>query len=237
MENSVSKISKALLDLSRVADEVLYPTRKGSGAANDKELSHGQRSLLERIDGFRSLEQVLAMSGDVIGAHAGLGKLLALGYVTCDPAMVNAQPAPSMAPAVPAKPQKAAVATPAPTAPRAPAPAPAPAAASVKSKTAPVAPAKTPAAPAANTEVESAKRLLLLEAKMALGAGAAKLVPHVQACTSIEQVYDLIVKFQQHLAQTGKADPDVFLDRLSKGLATVRSRTGSAKPAPRAAAK
>lgn len=229
MDNSVSKISKALLDLSRVADEVLYPTGKCSAAANDKELGHGQRNLLERIDGFRSLEQVLAMSGDVIGVHAALGKLLAMGYVTCDPSLVNAQPAAPAIPAPPAKPQKAAAPAAAQRAPAQPVVVPAKSTAGT--------PAKTLASPPVNAEVESAKRLLLLEAKMVLGAGAAKLAPRVQACTSIEQVYDLIVKFQQHLAQTGKADPDVFLERLSKGLATVRSRAGSATSPPRAAAK
>ncbi|MBL8525275.1 MAG: hypothetical protein JNN20_16410 [Betaproteobacteria bacterium] len=242
MEHSVTKISKALLDLSQVADEVLYPTRKAGMAAGDKELSHGQRSLLERIDGFRSLEQVLAMSGDVIGVHVALGKLLASGYVTSDPAQVNAKPVASVTAAVPTKPQKAAI--PAPVATLAPKPAVQPAKAAppkiatvAASPANPAVQAAKPATSPANAEVENAKRLLLLEAKMVLGEGVTKLAPRIHACTSVEQVFDLIVKFQQHLAQTGKADPDVFIERLSKGLATVRSRAAVTASAPRAATK
>jgi hypothetical protein len=226
MENSVSKISKALLDLSQVADAVLYPTRKGNSAVGSKELDHSQRCLLERIDGFRSLEQVLSMSGDVVGVHAAMGKLLALGFVTSDPALINVQPAALAKVERTERLEKAEKASAPVVATKAAAPVPpkpvvkAPAANANVSVAAPS--TTTPAAAA--SEIESAKRLLLLEAKMALGAGAAKLTPRVQACTTIEEVYDLIVKFQQHLAKTGKADPDVFLERLSKGLASVRNR-------------
>lgn len=244
MENSTLNISKALLDMARVADDVLYLTRKGSSATGDKELSHGQRNLLERIDGFRSLEQVLAMSGDVIGVHAALGKLLAAGYVTCDPAQVNAKPAAPVAAPAPVKPLKTATTAPVPAATPAPKLAVEPAKAAPPRMAAvavppakPATPTTRPATSPANAEVENAKRLLLLEAKMVLGEGVAKLAPRIHACTSVEQVFDLIVKFQQHLAQTGKADPDVFIERLSKGLATVRSRTAATASAPRASAK
>jgi hypothetical protein len=234
MENSVSKISKVLLDLSRVADVVLYPTRKGNSAASSKELDPGQRCLLERIDGFRSLEQVLSMSGDIIGVHASLGKLIALGFVTTDASLVNAEPAApikvekiekteKVEKAVKAAPLQAAAKV---------AAVPVSAKPAVKTPPAPVAKPAAPAVAAASSEIENAKRLLLLEAKLALGDGAAKLAPRVVACTTIEEVYDLIVKFQQHLAKTGKADPDVFLERLSKGLASGRNQSAAAKQRP-----
>lgn len=232
MENSVSRISKVLLDLSRVADVVLYPTRKGSSAAGGKELEPGQRRLLERIDGFRSLEQVLSMSGDIVGVHASLGKLIALGFVTTDAALINADAAaPAKIDSVEKVERPAKIVPPPAAAKVAAAPVGAKPLVAVKASPAPAAKPLSPAAQAASGEIENAKRLLLLEAKLALGAGAVKLTPRVVACTTIEEVYDLIVKFQQHLAKTGKADPDVFLERLSKGLASVRNQSAVARPA------
>lgn len=64
---------------------------------------------------------------------------------------------------------------------------------------------------------------------MVLGNGAAKLKPRIEACNSIEDIYDLIVKFQEHLATTGKADPKVFLDRLTRGLAEARQKSGGGR--------
>ena len=53
-------------------------------------MNPSQRRLLERIDGFRSVEQILAMSGDVIGVHAALGKLIAANLVTIDSTQATA---------------------------------------------------------------------------------------------------------------------------------------------------
>lgn len=183
MSNNNAAIAKLFLDLSQVADSVLYPTARSRALAANQKLGAGQRALLERIDGFRSIDQLLSMSGDVVGVHATLGKWLAEGVVTTDAADVGEQPVAVRVAAGAAEP-----------------------------------------AAARSGELESAKRLLMLEAKLLLGAGAGRLTPRIAACESIEQVYDLIVKFQEHLAKTGKADPDVFLDRLSKGLAAVRSQ-------------
>ena len=191
MSNSNAAIAKLFLDLSQVADTVLYPTGRSRALATNQTLGAGQRALLERIDGFRSIDQLLSMSGDVVGVHATLGKWLAEGVVTTDPDAVREQPV--------------IVAT--------------------------VASAAEPAA-AKSGELDSAKRLLMLEAKLLLGSSAGRLTPRIAACESIEQVYDLIVKFQEHLAKTGKADPDVFLDRLSKGLAAVRNQPAARVRAP-----
>ena len=84
MENSVRKISKALLDLASMSDAVLHTTPKGQSALGNSKLDSAQKNLLERIDGFRSIDQVLAMSGDLFAVHAALGKLMALGLVTTD---------------------------------------------------------------------------------------------------------------------------------------------------------
>ena len=85
MSNSTTDISKALLDLAAAAETVLYTTAKGRDAEKNPKLASAQRSLLERIDGFRSVEQLLAMSGDLIGVHAALGTLMASGCVSTDP--------------------------------------------------------------------------------------------------------------------------------------------------------
>jgi len=68
-----------------------------------------------------------------------------------------------------------------------------------------------------------------MEAKLALGGGAAKLRPRIEACASIEEIYDLIVKIQEHLATTGKSDPGEFLDRLSNDLAAARKKSAGVK--------
>ena len=182
------KISQALLDLASVADAVLFSTSMAQAALKDGKLESTQQSLLERIDGFRSMEQVLAMSGDLIGVHSALGKLMVSGYVTLTPHAVAVIAAAASAEVKPAATVASAVT---------------------------VAPG----------DLENAKRLLLLEAKLVFGKGAATLRPRVEACRSIEEIYDLIVKVRQHLTTTGKANPDVFLDRLTNGLATARKKS------------
>ena len=195
MENSVPKISKALLDLASVSEALLYLTPKAHAALQGTKLDSAQRSLLERIDGFRSIEQVLAMSSDLIGVHGALGKLMASGYVTSEPLHV------------------------------------AEAAAPVDVKPIAIAEGVKKSVTVEPGELETAKRLLLQEAKLALGAMAAKLRPRIESCRSIEEIYDLIVKVQQHLAATGKANPDVFLDRLTNGLATARRKSSAGQRA------
>lgn len=187
MENSVTKISQALLDLASAADAVLYPTSGARAALKDPDTEGVQRRLLERIDGFRSIEQVLAMSGDLVGAHGALGKLMAAGCVALAPHSRGRTSA-----AADAKPVRG---TPAVSSP-------------------PV---------TATNELEYAKRLLLHEAKRVLGAGAAKLQSRIDACRTIDEIYTLIVRVQDHLASTGKADPGVFLDRFKSGLASART--------------
>lgn len=196
MENSVHKISQALLHLASFSDAVIQVTPKARTALKNSTLESAQRSLLERIDGFRSLDQLLAISGDLIAVHAALGKLMAAGLVTTD-SQAEANVPVSIGARVPP----------------------------VGANIAP------PPAPSPVAELENAKRLLLLEAKLLLGKGSEKLRSRIEACRSIEDVYDLIVKFQHHLATTGKANPDVFLDRLAKGLATARHKTSAGQRA------
>ena len=239
MDNSLLSISKALMDLAGAAETVLFVTAKGRAIEKNSKLDSAQRSLLERVDGFRSIEQLLAMSGDLIGVHSALGKLMVSGYVSTSarpqaaaPAPVPAlapTPAPASAPArvVVAVTAVAKAAAPAPTPPTAPAKAPV-------ARAKPPAPVKAAMAEAArpaggNTELDNAKRVLAQEAKIVFGNNAAKLQPRIDACRSIEDLYDLIVKFQQHLASSGKANPDVFLDRLTKGLASARKQAPDAK--------
>ncbi len=200
MKTSSHKISQTLLELASFSDTVLHVTPKARASMKSAKLDSTQRSLLERVDGFRSLEQLLAMSGDLIAVHAALGRLIAAGLVATD---LNAET--EDAPAV-------AAAAPVPAG---------------KPKAAPAAPAIAPP-----SELENAKQLLMLEAKLALGKGAEKLRTRVEACRSIEEIYDLIVKVQEHLTETGKANPDVFLERLSSGLATARKKSSSPGSAP-----
>ncbi len=239
MENSIRKISKALLDLASVSDAVLHITPKGQSALGNAKLDGAQRSLLERIDGFRSIDQVLAMSGDLFAVHGALGKLMALGLVTTDFNVGEiAEEVPELA--------RAAVVA-APTAARVAVPKPAPLPAPKLATTAP-APKVIVAAPTAAakpiavtvpdsdlgpmSEIDNAKMLLLQEAKLALGKGAEKLRPRIDACQSIEEIFDLIVKVQEHLTASGKGDPDMFLDRLTSGLAAARKKTPTGKRAP-----
>ena len=239
MENSIRKISKALLDLASVSDAVLHITPKGQSALGNAKLDGAQRSLLERIDGFRSIDQVLAMSGDLFAVHGALGKLMALGLVTTDFTVGEiAEEVPELA--------RAAVVA-APTAARVAVPKPAPLPAPKLATTAP-APKVIVAAPTAAakpiavtvpdsdlgpmSEIDNAKMLLLQEAKLALGKGAEKLRPRIDACQSIDEIFDLIVKVQEHLTASGKGDPDMFLDRLTSGLAAARKKTPTGKRAP-----
>ena len=235
MENNVRKISKALLDLASVSDAVLHITSKGQAVLGNAKLDSAQRNLLERIDGFRSIDQVLAMSGDLFAVHAALGKLMALGLVTTDykvselaevaavepvrAALVEAPVAArANAPVTNAKPT--------PVAPKAPIPVATP-------KAAAAAPAGFArpifiAAPDSDlgllSELDNAKFLLLEEAKLALGKGAEKLRSRIEGCNSIEEIFDLIVKVQEHLNTSGKGDPELFLDRLTTGLAAARKK-------------
>ena len=247
MENSVRKISKALLDLATVSDAVLHTTTKGQSALGNSTLDSAQRSLLGRIDGFRSIDQVLAMSGDLFAVHAALGKMMASGLITTDFKVGE------LAHEAAVEPTRAAAAA-APIASRANAPAtvakPAPSVAPSTSRMpAPVAtPKAVVAAPTVVarsivtvtpdsdlgplSELENAKLLLLQEAKLALGKGAEKLRVRIDACQSIEEIFDLIVKVQEHLTATGKGDPAIFLDRLTTGLAAARKKTQPGKKAP-----
>ena len=239
MENSIRKISKALLDLASVSDAVLHITPKGQSALGNAKLDGAQRSLLERIDGFRSIDQVLAMSGDLFAVHGALGKLMALGLVTTDFNVGEiAEEVPELArAAVVAAPTAARVAVPKP----APSPAPKLATAAPAPKiivAVPTAAAKPIAVTVPDSdlgpmsEIDNAKMLLLQEAKLALGKGAEKLRPRIDACQSIEEIFDLIVKVQEHLTASGKGDPDMFLDRLTSGLAAARKKTPTGKRAP-----
>ena len=225
MEHSVPKISKALLDLASVSDAVLHATPKAQGALKNGKLEATQKNLLERIDGFRSIDQLLAMSGDLFGVHAALGKMMAAGLVTSDFKLGSdteeSVPVPATAPAAvtpvptlkPAASPKIAVAVPEPKM------------VSVAKVAAPRPPPESPPL----SELDNAKRLLLEEAKMALGKGAEKLRTRIDACRSIEEIFDLIVKVQEHLTTTGKADPEIFLDRLTNGLAAARAKPAGAK--------
>ena len=250
---SVTKISKALLEMSRITDAVLQPSNAGLTALAGNKLELGPRRLLERIDGFRSIDQILSMSGDVVNVHAALGKLLAMGLVTSDPDGMAAEPQVVAAPPPPSveKPRVASLArqfavpapTPASTRPTvASAPTAAPAVAApiarapkaIPSAAAPIAPAvaaktvpvSTAPATAAKkvilSELDEAKRLLTLEAQHLMGNSAARMQPRIEACQSIAEIYDLIVKFRRHLSRTGTANPDVFLDRMTRGLETAR---------------
>jgi hypothetical protein len=196
MENSVFKISNALLDLARASDSVLCLTPSARAALEGVTLESAERSLLQRIDGLRSIEQVLAMSGDLAGVHGVLGKLMALGNIALAPSTIANQ-----------------------------------AVGGVDLKHMPIAPSADPPAATEPDELDHAKRLLLQETKHVLGVGASKLRPRIEACRSIEQIYDLIVKVQEHLTATGKADPGVFLDRLTSGLAAARNKSSTRKRA------
>ncbi len=65
------------------------------------------------------------------------------------------------------------------------------------------------------------------------GNKAPKVIEKVDACKSVEEIYDIIVKVQGLLAKTGKGDPDVFLDRLTNGLQRIRAAQKSAAAARR----
>lgn len=253
MNARISKISKALLDISQCADVVLRLTNSGEIAMRGKGISNAERCLLERIDGFRSLEQILAISGDVIGLHATMGKLLALGMVVPegDPEpQAVAAPAPARAvakapPPPPMKPTAAKVSPPVAPAPQqakaaprqmAPATAKAPPAASAKPVSTPAkaaGPAQPKATPPAKPvaavtqkeqgELAQAKALLHVEASYLFSGDKAKqLIARIDACKNTAEIYDFIVKLQGLLAKTGKANPDVFLERLTSGLAKIR---------------
>ncbi|MEO8384248.1 MAG: hypothetical protein ABI583_03320 [Betaproteobacteria bacterium] len=190
---SIAKISKALLDMSRFDDEVLHITDLGIRALASAKLEPAQKCLMERIDGFRSMDQLFALSGDIVGVHGVLGKLLVNGYVAPDGNSV--QDDPLVASARPATPvvEKSRAAT-----------------------------AAMPPPKVAISELDAAKRLLALEARRLMGAGAARMQPRIEACTSIAEIYDLIVKLQRHLHSKGNAAPNVSLDRLIRGLEAAR---------------
>ncbi len=248
MDPGTAKICKALLDVARVAECELHQTDKGRRALAEKLLDGDDFNLLERIDGVRSVEHLLAISDDVVNVHSVLGKLIAAGFAAASPnavisepvaeappvaaATAPPEPAPAPKPEPPAEAPKAAKPAAAPDVPlSAEPPAPAVKPAKPETKAAVPAAAKTTSAPtrepAAVDEVSIAKRLLSIEAKHLFGTSAARLLPKIEACKTIEEIYDIIVKFQEHLAKTGKVDPDVFLDRLTKGLAEAKKRAAA----------
>jgi hypothetical protein len=257
MNARISKISRALHDLAQASDAVLRVTGNGVAALRGKDLSNSERCLLEdRIDGFRSLEQVLSISGDLVGLHAALGKLVALGLVAVEgdaeiaepvaakPAKPAAAAPVSPAPPQPPVPNKPAIpvarvaATP-PRTPTAPQPAPAaplPAKAAVArtptqaTKSAPAAPAAKPSEAA--KELAQAKALLRVEAGYLFGDKAPRVIARVYACKSVEEIFDVIVKLQGLLAKSGKADPNVFIDRLTTGLSKLRDARQKGARAP-----
>ena len=246
MENSVRKISKALLDLASVSDAVLHTTTKGQSALGNSTLDSAQRSLLGRIDGFRSIDQVLAMSGDLFAVHAALGKMMASGLITTDfkvgelahEAAVEPTRAAAAAPIAARASTPATVAKPAPSVAPSTSRMPAPVATPKAVVAAPTVVARSIVTVAPDSdlgplsELENAKLLLLQEAKLALGKGAEKLRVRIDACQSIEEIFDLIVKVQEHLTASGKGDPAIFLDRLTTGLAAARKKTQPGKKAP-----
>ncbi len=142
MKKSSASVRQVLFDLASIDDAVLSPTKDGKAALRDDTLDAAQRILLERIDGFRSLEQILAMSGDLTSVHGILGSLMAAGYVVAEDAEEDdwVEAASITAPPVKAAPAKAPPAKPAAPPPAAPAPA--------KAAPTPAKPAPPPSAPA-----------------------------------------------------------------------------------------
>lgn len=221
MDPSTAKICKALLDVARVAEVELHQTDKGRRALSEKLLDGDDFNLLERIDGVRSVEHLIAISDDVVNVHSVLGKLIAAGFAAAAPGVVVVEAVVEAAPALPVLSEsKVSMVVPLPT----PAP-------EVVPTVAPIAAARATStalvSPAPIDEVSIAKRLLSIEAKHLFGTSAARLMPKIDACKSIEEIYDIIVKFQEHLARTGKVDPDIFLDRLTKGLAEAKKRAAA----------
>jgi len=106
MKKDTRSISQALQDLAGVDDAVLYCNAKGVAALKTGKLDGANRTLMERIDGFRSVEQLLAMSGDLTSVHGVLGNLMAAGLVESIsaeddddfPVAEEAAPAPAPAP-------------------------------------------------------------------------------------------------------------------------------------------
>ncbi len=204
---SIAKISKALLDMSRFDDEVLHVTDMGIRALANAKLEPAQKCLMERIDGFRSMDQLFALSGDIVGVHGVLGKLLVTGYVAPDQQSVDSVPLAAQTWTAPSIAEKPPAATAAPQ----------PVAGPSRAATAAVPPSK-----GAISELDAAKRLLALEARHLMGASADRMQPRIEACTSIAEIYDLIVKLQRHLSKTGNGAPHVSLDRLIRGLEAAR---------------
>ena len=204
---SIAKISKALLDMSRFDDEVLHVTDMGIRALANAKLEPAQKCLMERIDGFRSMDQLFALSGDIVGVHGVLGKLLVTGYVAPDQQSVDSVPLVAQTRTAPSIAEK----LPAATAALQPVAGPSRAAT-----------AAMPQPKGAISELDAAKRLLALEARHLMGASADRMQPRIEACTSIAEIYDLIVKLQRHLSKTGDGAPHVSLDRLIRGLEAAR---------------
>jgi hypothetical protein len=237
MKTSTANVKKALLDLASIDTAVLNVTPKAQAALKGKKLDHAERTLLERIDGFRSLEQLLAMSGDLTSVHAILGQLMVSGYAVSETpddeeADVPFDVEPLAAEPVEVKPVAPKAASAKPVAAK---PGPVKAA-----KAAPVTLALAPDEPDADEpilavepdgldEVGRAKQLLLMEAKRFLGPGAEKLRSRIEQSQSIADVYDLIVKVREHITKTGKGDPNVFLEDLITGLAFARKKSPSAQ--------
>lgn len=203
---SIAKISKALLDMSRFDEEVLHVTDLGRSALSAAKLEPAQQRLMERVDGFRSMDQLFALSGDIVGVHGVLGKLLVTGYVAPD--RNSAQNDPVIAPARPPLAVEKARTV--------------PVVAAVPAVPSRAATAAKPPPKAAISELDAAKRLLVLEARRLMGSAADRMQPRIEACTSIAEIYDLIVKLQRHLSSKGNAAPNISLDRLIRGLEAAR---------------
>ncbi|MCY7389474.1 MAG: hypothetical protein LH481_15685 [Burkholderiales bacterium] len=213
---SIAKISKALLDMSRFDDEVLHVTDLGRSAFAAAKLEPAQQRLMERVDGFRSMDQLFALSGDIVGVHGVLGKLLVMGYIAPD--RNSAQNDPIIAQVrPPLVVEKARTA---------------PAVVSAAAGPSRAATAAKPPPKAAISELDAAKRLLTLEARHLMGAAADRMQPRIEACTSIAEIYDLIVKLQRHLSSKNNAAPNASLDRLIRGLEVARKSS----PMPTSAA-
>ena len=208
---SFAKISKALLEMSRFDDEVLHVTDLGNRALAAEKLGPAQTRLLERIDGFRSMEQLFSLSGDIVGVHGVLGNLLVFGYVAPDRSSVHGGSGEVQARPEPAPLAKMHIATGAvpPV--------------SSQSRAATAAP---PEPKGATCELDTAKHLLSLEVQRLMAVGADRMLPRIEACKSIADVYDLIVKLHRHLSRRGGDKSMKSLDRLISGLEAARkSRT------------
>jgi len=221
MKKDTRSIGKALQDLAGVDDAVLYCSAKGLAALKAGKLDGANRTLMERIDGFRSIEQLLAMSGDLTSVHGVLGKLMAAGLVesiSADddddfPVAEEAPPAPAPAPPKP-------VETPKPKAAEAPKAKPAEAA-----KPAPVAAAKPmPETATKPKPVEAAKPKPAETAPPAKPKAAeTKPAPPPPAPKPEEEELDELANAKLLLQQESEQFLGASAEKLRERIADVRS--------------